>query len=80
MTQTDARAGGNGQPEKPITRADIEAKLGQIKAVTEAPADQAKNMGLAIGVAVVAVVVIGAFLVGRRRGRRRRGIIVIRQV
>lgn len=87
MTQTDAHAAGNGHlpgggsaPPKPITRADIEAKLGEVRDAAEAPADQAKQMGLAAGVAVVAVVVAVAFLIGRRRGRRRRGIIVIRQV
>lgn len=80
MTQTDARAAGNGQPQKPITRADIEAKLGQIRDAAEQPAGQAKNLTFAVGAAVVAVVVVSAFLLGRRRGRRRRGVIVIRQV
>jgi hypothetical protein len=80
MTQTDARAEGNGHQAKPITRADIEAKLGEVRDAAEAPADQAKQMGIAAGVAVLGVLVVIAFLLGRRRGRRRRGIIVIRQV
>jgi hypothetical protein len=72
MTSTSAN--------RPITRADLEAKLGQIRDATESGAGTTKNAGLAVGLAVVALVVVGAFLLGSRRGRKRRTIVEVRRV
>lgn len=65
---------------RPITRGDIEAKLGQIRDATESTAGQARSTALAVGAAVVAVLVIGAFLLGSRRGKKRRTIVEVRRV
>jgi hypothetical protein len=65
---------------RPITRADVEAKLGQIRDATESGAGTTKNVGLVVGVAVVALVVVGAFLLGSRRGKKRRTIVEVRRV
>ena len=67
-------------PNKPVTRADIEAKLAQIKGVaddTTEVAEGAAKTGLVVG--AVAVVVI-AFLLGRRRGHKKSTIIEVRRV
>ena len=67
-------------PQKPVTRADIEAKLAQIKGVaddTTEVAEGAAKTGLVVG--AVAVVVI-AFLLGRRRGHKKSTIIEVRRV
>jgi hypothetical protein len=65
---------------RPITHADVEAKLGQIRDATESGGEAAKSVGLAVGVAVVALVVVGAFLLGSRRGKKRRTIVEVRRV
>lgn len=66
--------------DRKITRADLEAKLGQIRDATEGGRSRGKTAGLAVGVAVVAVVVAGAFLLGSRRGRKRRTVVEIRRI
>ena len=66
--------------EPTVTRSDIEAKLQQIKDFAaprqEAAADTGR--GLLIGGAIV--VVLLAFLLGRRRGRKRNTIVEIRRI
>ncbi len=65
---------------KPVTRGDLEAKLAEIRGVaddtTEVAEDAAKT-GLVV--AAVGVVVI-AFLLGRRRGRKKSTIVEVRRV
>jgi hypothetical protein len=71
-------ATGNGQST--VTRADIEAKLQEIRGVTDTSTEVAqqavKPALIAVGVAVVVV----AFLLGRRRGRRRSTIVEVRRI
>jgi hypothetical protein len=64
----------------PVTRADIEAKLREIQGGTEAGADAARGAGLVAGVAVLLLAVVVAYLLGRRRGRKRRTVVEIRRV
>ena len=65
---------------KPITRDDIEAKFreltGEATDELESARSQAVTVGLAVGVALVAVV----FLIGRRSGRRRSAVVEVRRV
>ena len=63
-----------------ITRDDIEKKLRQIQTSTEAGADAARGAGMAGIVAAGLVVVIVAYLLGRRRGRKRRTVVEIRRI
>ena len=67
-------------PTKPITRDDIEAKFreltGDASDELESVRSQAVTVGLAVGVALVAVV----FLIGRRSGRRRSAVVEVRRV
>jgi len=66
--------------EQRVTRADIEAKLAEIRGEMEAEGEKAKGVALAVGAAVVVSVVVGAFLWGRRRGKRDRALIEIRRI
>ncbi|MCZ7525941.1 MAG: hypothetical protein M5U14_05865 [Acidimicrobiia bacterium] len=66
--------------ERPITKADIEAKLEEVRRATEAGTEQAKGVAVAVGVVAVGALVVGAYLLGRRRGRRRRTVVEIRRV
>lgn len=75
-------ATGPGQRpgDRPVTRADIERKLAEIRGVTDdsaAAAQDATKTGLVV--AGVAVVVI-AFVLGKRRGRKKSTIVEIRRV
>ena len=67
-------------PEKPVTRSDIEAKLAEIRGIaddTTEVAEGAAKTGLVVaGVGVVLV----AFLLGRRRGRKKSTIVEVRRI
>jgi hypothetical protein len=63
-----------------ITRADIEGKLRDMRGEVEQTAEAAKAPIMAIGAGVAAVIVIAAFLMGKRRGRRRSTVVEIRRV
>ncbi len=63
-----------------ITRADIEGKLREMRGEVEETAEAAKAPIMAIAGGVVVAVVIVAFLLGKRRGRRRSTVVEIRRV
>jgi hypothetical protein len=66
--------------QAPITRDDIEAKFreltGEASDEIESTRSQVVTVGLAVGVALVAVV----FLIGRRNGRRRSAVVEVRRL
>jgi hypothetical protein len=63
-----------------ITRADIENKLREMRGDVEETAEAAKAPLMAIAGGVAAVIVIAAFLFGKRRGRRKSTVVEIRRV
>ncbi len=63
-----------------ITRADIEGKLRDMRGDVEETAEAAKAPIMAIAGGVVVAVVLIAFLLGKRRGRRRSTVVEIRRV
>ncbi len=63
-----------------ITRADIEAKLRDMRGDVEQTAEAAKAPILAIAGGIASAVVITAFLLGKRRGRRKSTVVEIRRV
>ncbi len=70
------RTNGSGT----VTRADIEAKLRQIRDTMEPVGEQAKASVMAIAPVAAAVIVLAAYLVGVRRGKKRRAVIEIRRI
>ena len=66
--------------QKRITRADIKAKLDEMRGEVEQTAEAAKTPILAIAGGVAAAVVVVAFLLGKRRGRRKSTVVEIRRV
>jgi hypothetical protein len=66
--------------DRPITRADIEAKLREVQHATEAGADAAKGTGMAAGAAAAGVLVVVVYLLGRRSGRKRRTVVEVRRI
>lgn len=69
---------GNGSGR--ITKADIEAKLRSIRDDIEPVGEQAKGGLMVIAPVVVAIVVIGAYILGKRSGKKRRAVIEIRRL
>ena len=67
-------------PERVVTREDIEAKLREIRGVTDNTTEAAQEAAKPALVVLGIVVVVGAFLFGRRRGRRRSTIVEVRRV
>lgn len=60
-----------------ITRADIEAKLSELRGHVEREAEAARGVAVTVGVVVAAAVVVGAYLWGRRHGRSRRALVEV---
>jgi hypothetical protein len=69
---------GNGSGR--ITRADIEAKLRAIRDDIEPVGEQAKGGLMAVAPVVAAVLIIGAYVLGKRSGKKRRAVIEIRRL
>ena len=63
-----------------ITRGDIENKLHEIRGDVEETAQEAKTPIMAIAGGVLVAVVVVAFLLGKRRGRRKSTVVEIRRV
>jgi len=67
-------------PPRRITRGTIETKLRELRGDVEATTEAAKPVALAAGMALAVVVLGAAYLLGRRRGRKRSAIVEIRRV
>lgn len=77
MTTTD----GIGVPgPDAVSRDDIEAKFREIKGEVADTAESAKGTLLTVGAAVAVVVVIGIFLLGKRRGKKKTTIVEVRRL
>jgi hypothetical protein len=62
--------------DRPITRADLEAKFSQLRGSTTAT-DTQRNVGLTAVIVAGVALVLGAYLLGRLRGRKRRTIVEV---
>ena len=62
-----------------ITRQDIEAKANELVSAVNQTKDSAQNTAVAAGV-VVAIIVLLAFLFGRRRGARNQTLVEVYRV
>jgi len=66
--------------ERPVSRADIEAKLREIQGEASTTGESIRTYAL-MGGAVVAVAVVGvAFWLGKRKGKRRTTVVEVRRV
>ena len=71
------------QPEagtKKVTRADLEAKLTEIDAELTDTGEAVKPKAIAIGVGALVLLVILAFLLGRRKGQHKTTIVEVRRI
>jgi hypothetical protein len=63
-----------------ITRDDIESKLREIRGEVADVGSATKSYVVAAGVLALTAVVAGAYLLGRRRGKRRTTVVEVRRV
>ena len=62
-----------------ITREDIEAKFRQLTSDVDDRADAARGTAVAVGAVVAAAIVLGVFLLGRSRGKKKTTVIEVRR-
>lgn len=65
--------------KRTITRNDIEAKFRELSGDVDERAEAAKGTAIAVGAVVAAAVVVGVFLLGRSRGRKKTTVIEVRR-
>ena len=63
-----------------ITRDDLEAKFRKVHGGTQSSANTARSAGRATGVIIVIAAIGIAYMLGRRRGRRRRTVVEVRRI
>ncbi len=68
------------EPDRKITRDDIEAKLQELRGEVDQRTEAAKVPAIAIAVGVVVVTIAAAYLFGRRKGKKRQTVLEIRRI
>jgi hypothetical protein len=64
----------------PINRSDIERKLRELQGGVTETRDSAANTLVTVGAVVAVGVIAAAFLLGRRKGKKRRTIVEVRRI
>jgi signal transduction histidine kinase len=65
---------------EPVTRDDLEAKLRELKGEVDDTAQAATGVVVAVAAVTVVGVVAIAFLIGKRKGRKKTTVVEIRRV
>ena len=68
------------QADRPITRGDLESKLRELPGEVDETKESALSTASAVGAVLAVGVVAVAFLLGRRRGKRRTTVVEIRRI
>lgn len=66
--------------DKVVTRDDIENKLREITGEVSDDVENSKNLAVTAGIGAVLLIVIIAFLLGRRQGTRRTTVVEVRRI
>jgi hypothetical protein len=81
MSRNDTKVLTNGHGQRGrITREDIEAKLRDITGDVSDTVDAARGIGVAVAVGAGVLLVVTAYWLGRRKGKRRRTVLEIRRI
>ena len=84
MSVDKRRDGPDGRRAEPapgrVTRADIEAKLRQLRGDLEDTEEVVKEAGKGVAIGGVILLLILVFLFGKRRGRRKSTVVEIRRI
>jgi hypothetical protein len=74
------QAAGASTPAKKITRDDIESKLRELQGEVDENLESARSVGVAAGVGVAVLLVLVAYFLGRRRGKKRQMVLEIKRI
>lgn len=66
--------------DQKVTPGDLRAKLNELQGDVVATTDAAKGTAIVFGATVAVVVVLGVFMFGLRRGKKRTTVVEIRRV
>ena len=64
----------------PITRGDLESKLRELQGEVDETKESAVSTAIAVGAVIAVGVIAVAFMLGRRRGKRRTTVVEIRRI
>jgi hypothetical protein len=64
----------------PITRADIEAKFGELRGEVDQRTEAVKVPAIAIAVGAAVLTVVVVFWLGKRKGKKRQMVLEIRRI
>jgi hypothetical protein len=67
-------------PSPPITRADLESKFRELEGDVTEQVESARSTAITVGVIVAVLLLVLAFLLGSRKGRKRSTVVEIRRV
>ncbi len=71
----------SAQPiHQPIRRQDLEAKMRELQGEVDDTRESATSTLLTVGAVVVVTVVAVAFLLGRRKGKKRTTVVEVRRI
>ena len=79
MSRTGTKEAHQVSDGDKITREHIEAKFRELTSDVDDRADAARGTAVTVGAVVAVAVVVGVFLLGRRRGRRKTTIVEVRR-
>jgi hypothetical protein len=68
------------RPKQPITRADIEAKFGELRGEVDERTEAVKVPAIAVAVGLVVLTVVTAYWFGKRKGKKRQMVLEIRRI
>jgi hypothetical protein len=66
--------------DKKITASDLEAKFEELQGGVNEQAEAARSTAATIGAVIAVVVVLGIFLLGKRRGNRKTTVVEVRRL
>ena len=75
-----AKSKAQPKPKPPITRAEIEAKFGELRGEVDDRTQAAKAPALAVAVGAVVLTVVVAYWFGKRKGKKRQMVLEIRRI
>jgi len=68
------------KPTTPITRADLEAKFGELRGEVDDRTQAVKVPAIAVAVGAVVLTVVAAYWFGKRKGKKRQMVLEIRRI
>jgi hypothetical protein len=78
--KSKAKAKASQAPPKPITRADIEAKFGELRGEVDERTQAVKVPAIAVAAGAVVLTLVAVYWFGKRKGKKRQLVLEIRRI